>query len=61
MLKNSTILVTGGTGSFGKKFVSMTLKNMIQIDNHFSRDEMKRGLWPRTIRMTKGLILLSEM
>ena len=43
MLKNSTILITGGTGSFGKKFVSMTLskynpKNIIV----FSRDEMKQ-------------------
>ena len=25
MLNNSTILVTGGTGSFGKKFLKMTL------------------------------------
>jgi UDP-N-acetylglucosamine 4,6-dehydratase (inverting) len=43
MLKNKTILVTGGTGSFGRKFVPMTL------DRHnpkkiiiFSRDEMKQ-------------------
>ena len=45
MLKNSTILVTGGTGSFGKKFVSMTLKKYdpksIII---FSRDEMKQWI-----------------
>ena len=26
MLRNSTILVTGGTGSFGHKFIPMTLK-----------------------------------
>ena len=26
MLQNSTILITGGTGSFGKKFVPMTLQ-----------------------------------
>ncbi len=43
MLENSSILITGGTGSFGKKFVSMTLKkfnpkNIIV----FSRDEMKQ-------------------
>tara|TARA_A200000113_G_scaffold225422_1_gene246258 strand:+ start:574 stop:1572 length:999 start_codon:yes stop_codon:yes gene_type:complete len=43
MLENSRILITGGTGSFGKKFVSMTLKrfnpkNIIV----FSRDEMKQ-------------------
>lgn len=43
MLKNSTILITGGTGSFGNTFVPMTLskydpKQLII----FSRDEMKQ-------------------
>lgn len=43
MLNNATILVTGGTGSFGNKFVEMTLNKFnpkkIII---FSRDEMKQ-------------------
>ena len=43
MLENSTILITGGTGSFGKKFVRMTLDRFnpkaIII---YSRDEMKQ-------------------
>lgn len=43
MLKNSTILITGGTGSFGNAFVPMTLAKFnpkkIII---FSRDEMKQ-------------------
>lgn len=43
MLTNSTILVTGGTGSFGNSFVPMTLERFkpkkIII---FSRDEMKQ-------------------
>ena len=43
MLENSTILVTGGTGSFGNTFVPMTLKKYhpkkIVV---FSRDEMKQ-------------------
>lgn len=43
MLNNSTILVTGGTGSFGNTFVPMTLKKYdpkkIII---YSRDEMKQ-------------------
>jgi UDP-N-acetylglucosamine 4,6-dehydratase (inverting) len=43
MLKNSTILITGGTGSFGHTFVPMTLEKFspkkIII---FSRDEMKQ-------------------
>lgn len=43
MLKNSTILVTGGTGSFGHKFIPMTLEkyNPKKIIV-FSRDEMKQ-------------------
>ena len=43
MLKNSSILVTGGTGSFGQAFTSLTLKKYsprrLII---FSRDEMKQ-------------------
>ena len=43
MLKNSTILITGGTGSFGNAFLPMTLKKYdpkkIIV---FSRDEMKQ-------------------
>ena len=42
-LKNKTILITGGTGSFGNKFVPMTLEahdpKKIII---YSRDEMKQ-------------------
>ena len=43
MLDNKTILITGGTGSFGSKFVPMTLKkyNPKKIII-FSRDEMKQ-------------------
>jgi len=43
MLSNSTILVTGGTGSFGHKFIPMTLEkyNPKKIII-FSRDEMKQ-------------------
>src|SRR6056300_1598433 len=43
MLNNSSILITGGTGSFGNTFVSMTLakynpKRLVI----YSRDEMKQ-------------------
>lgn len=42
-LKNKTILVTGGTGSFGQKFVEIVLKNYdIRRLRIFSRDEMKQ-------------------
>ena len=43
MLKNSSMLITGGTGSFGQRFTSLTLKKYnpkrLVI---FSRDEMKQ-------------------
>jgi len=43
MLNNKSILVTGGTGSFGKKFAKLTLENYnpkkVIV---FSRDEMKQ-------------------
>lgn len=43
-LKNKTILVTGGTGSFGQLFVSHIIKNFKQIKKIivFSRDELKQ-------------------
>ena len=43
MLKNSTILITGGTGSFGNTFIPMTLKkyNPKRLVV-YSRDEMKQ-------------------
>ncbi len=43
MISNETILVTGGTGSFGKCFVEMTLKKYSPARIIvFSRDEMKQ-------------------
>lgn len=43
MLNNSTILITGGTGSFGNTFVPMTLaKYSPKKIIIFSRDEMKQ-------------------
>ena len=43
MLNNKVILVTGGTGSFGNEFVSMTIaKYKPKLIIIFSRDEMKQ-------------------
>ena len=43
MFENKTILITGGTGSFGNCFVPMTLKKFnIKKIIIFSRDEMKQ-------------------
>jgi len=54
MLTNSTILITGGTGSFGSRFVPMTLekynpKKLII----FSRDEMKQWAMERNFQGDK--------
>lgn len=42
--KNKTILVTGGTGSFGKSFISYLIKNRTSVKKIivFSRDELKQ-------------------
>jgi UDP-N-acetylglucosamine 4,6-dehydratase/5-epimerase len=44
MFKNKTILITGGTGSFGKSFVKNLLKKKFQFKKIiiFSRDELKQ-------------------
>ena len=44
MLNNKTILVTGGTGSFGTRFISIILKKYPKIKKIiiFSRDELKQ-------------------
>jgi len=44
MFKDQSILITGGTGSFGKKFIEMLLKNHPDIHRVviYSRDELKQ-------------------
>ena len=42
MLKDKVILVTGGTGSFGKKFIKRILQEGVKKVIVFSRDELKQ-------------------
>ncbi|RND00684.1 UDP-N-acetylglucosamine 4,6-dehydratase (inverting) [Lysinibacillus halotolerans] len=42
MLDDKTVLVTGGTGSFGKKFVRKALDSNVKKIIIFSRDELKQ-------------------
>ncbi|MFH0920141.1 MAG: UDP-N-acetylglucosamine 4,6-dehydratase (inverting) [Fibrobacterota bacterium] len=44
MFNKATVLITGGTGSFGKKFIRMTLKKFPKVKKIiiYSRDEMKQ-------------------
>ena len=52
MLNGKSILITGGTGSFGQAFVSAILKNYkIKKIIIFSRDEMKQ--WEMSKKYSK--------
>lgn len=42
LLKNKVVLVTGGTGSFGKKFINKALTLGVKKVIVFSRDELKQ-------------------
>lgn len=42
MLQHKTVLVTGGTGSFGKKFITRALQEGVKKIIVFSRDELKQ-------------------
>jgi UDP-N-acetylglucosamine 4,6-dehydratase (inverting) len=51
MLKNASILITGGTGSFGNSFVEYIQKNRINFKKIviFSRDEFKQDILEKKI------------
>ena len=44
MLNGKSILITGGTGSFGRKFTETVLREFPRVNRLviFSRDEMKQ-------------------
>lgn len=50
MLLGKSILITGGTGSFGKKFVEtiLTLYSRVERVVVFSRDELKQFAMSQT-------------
>ena len=55
MLNGKSILITGGTGSFGKKFVEVVLKRYPDVKKVivYSRDELKQYEMAQTFSMTK--------
>ena len=61
-LKNKSVLITGGTGSFGKAFVSRLLKEA-QISKLviFSRDELKQFEMAETIKSSKVRFFLGDV
>ncbi len=46
MLNNKTVLITGGTGSFGKKFIETILERYPEVKKIiiYSRDELKQSI-----------------
>ena len=55
-LNNKTILITGGTGSFGNAFVSHLLKNyQLKKIIIFSRDELKQSIMQDKFKDCKNL------
>lgn len=62
MLNNSTILVTGGTGSFGNKFIERVLEQYepkkIII---YSRDEFKQDLMKKNFTLKYGIEKASKL
>ena len=59
-LKNKSILVTGGTGSFGQKFISEILKQHKNIRRLvvFSRDELKQWEMQKNIQNLDILLVM---
>ena len=55
--KNSNILITGGTGSFGQKFVEEIIRKKIKFNKMiiFSRDEMKQWNMSNKYKSNKKL------
>lgn len=55
MLNNKKILVTGGTGSFGRELIKYLLKNFPKIKKLviFSRDELKQYEMSKTYNVSK--------
>ena len=61
-LKNKSVLITGGTGSFGKAFVSRLLKeDQISKLVIFSRDELKQFEIAETIKSSKVRFFLGDV
>jgi UDP-glucose 4-epimerase len=53
MFKNKTLLITGGTGSFGNAVLNRFLKSDIKEIRVFSRDEKKQDEMRRSIKSKK--------
>ena len=55
MFKNKNLLITGGTGSFGKAFSKFLLKSKVPLRKIiiFSRDEFKQQIFLEELKKEK--------
>ena len=61
-LENKSVLITGGTGSFGKAFVSRIMKeDLVSKLVVFSRDELKQFEMAETIKSSKVSFILGDV
>src|SRR3989344_3612058 len=60
-LKDKVVLVTGGTGSFGRYFVDSALKSGLKKLIVFSRDEYKQFEMKKDISDRRGRFFLGEV
>ena len=62
IFKNKTILITGGSGSFGQKFVATLLKDTnIKKIKIFSRDEQKQFQMQKKFNSNKLRYLIGDV
>ena len=53
MMKYKSILITGGTGSFGKAFIKNIIKQKGSKVSNFSRDEWKQSEMAKEFPISK--------
>ncbi len=61
VLNNSTVLITGATGSFGNAFVRFLLKKPVKAIRIFSRDEFKQDLMAKQLNDKRLRFLLGDV
>ena len=55
MFKNKRVLITGGTGSFGKTMLNFLIKKQLKEIIIYSRDEMKQWLLKESMQKVKNI------
>jgi len=60
-MKGKTLLITGGTGSFGKKFTEMVLKTNPKVIRIFSRDELKQSEMDKQFKNKKLRFFIGDV